>query len=132
MEYPEWTCTSFNDLFLALLVSSASGIPADTNIAFDSINNPVTVNNGFLEVCNPNGCYTCPAGTADLAGTGMDDGVGGGTQWLVVTAPAVPGDIMVLELVVFDVGDNIFDSLVLIDDFQWSLNPAETVIYVAE
>ena len=123
-EYPEWTCTTYNDFYLALLASGAAGIPADHNISFDAVNNPFSVNNGFFEVCAASGCYTCPAGTGELAGTGMQGNVGGGSQWLLTTAPIVPGEVMVIELVTFDVGDDIYDTNVLLDNFQWALNPA--------
>lgn len=119
-EYLQWTCTTYNDFHLALLTSNAPGIPADKNIAFDALGNPVSVNNGFLDICMPQGCHTCPGGTAPLAGTGMQiNNVGGGTQWLTVTAPVVPGEIIELELMVFDVSDQIYDSLALFDNFRW-------------
>ncbi len=122
-EYLNWTCSIFNDFYLALLTSGAPGLPLDKNISFDSLNNPVSVNNGFFDVCPAQGCYTCPSGTADLAGTGMDtSNYGGGTDWLQTTAPIVPGETLTLELMVFDVSDNILDSLVVIDAFEWSLD----------
>src|SRR5690606_8595853 len=104
-EYPEWTCTAYNDFYLALLASAAPGIPADRNISFDSNNNAVSVNNGFFDVCAPSGCHTCPAGTGQLAGTGMQSNVGGGTVWLTTTAPVVAGETITLELMTFDVSD---------------------------
>src|SRR5262249_31723681 len=81
-EYAEWTCTDFNDFYLALIQTAATGIPADHNISFDAQSNPVSVNNAFFQVCQSSGCYTCPGGTGGLAGTGMGGGVGGGTKWL--------------------------------------------------
>jgi hypothetical protein len=122
-EYKHWTCSIYNDFYLALLTSNAMGLPADGNISFDALNNPVSVNNGFFDVCPIQGCYTCPSGTAPLLGTGMDTGgYGGGTDWLQTTAPVVPGETMVLQLMVFDVSDNILDSLVVVDAFSWSLD----------
>ena len=122
-EYPEWTCTSYNDFYLALLTSTEPSIPMDKNISFDSLGNPVSVNNGFFDACSPSGCYTCPLGTTALGGTGMEGSVGGGTNWLTTDAPIVPGEVVTLELMTFDVGDTIYDSLVLIDNFRWSLLP---------
>ena len=124
-EYQSFQCTPYNDYFLALLTSGAAGIPADHNISFDKLGHAVSVNNGFFEVCGGNGqnCGTCPNGTGDLAGTGMEamNGVnGGGTTWLTTNSPIVPGETMVLDLTIFDVSDNIYDSLVLVDNFQWS------------
>ncbi len=128
-EYWTWSCTAYNDFYLALLTSAAVGIPADKNISFDSSNNPVSVNNGFFDVCQAKGCYTCPSGTAALAGTGMDNVAGGGvtggaTNWLTTSAPIVPGETMTIEFQVFDVSDNILDSLSLLDAFQWSVTPS--------
>jgi hypothetical protein len=121
-EFPEWTCTTYNDFYLALLASGAPNIPNDHNISFDSFGNPFSVNNGFFDVCSPYTCYNCPAGTAQLNGTGMQGNVGGGSVWLVTTAPVLPGETITLEFVVFDVGDTAYDSLTLLDDFEWSVN----------
>lgn len=126
VEYWTYQCTAYNDFYLALLTSAAAGIPADKNISFDTNNNAVSVNNGFFDLCVVKGCNTCPAGTAELAGTGMDYyNYGGGTVWLVTTAPVVPGETMVLELMVFDVSDAVLDSLTILDDFQWSIEPSD-------
>jgi hypothetical protein len=37
----------------------------------------------------------------------------------------VPGETITLRFVIFDEGDDILDSSVLIDNFQWSLNPSD-------
>jgi hypothetical protein len=140
-EYAVWQCSAFNDFFLALLTTSAAGIPADHNISFDSLNNPVSVNNGFFEVCQPRGCNVCPAGTGDLSGTGMElqpvtcgapgpkcpssgTATGGGTKWLTTKAPVVPGEVITLDLMVFDVSDHRLDSLAILDNFRWSATPS--------
>lgn len=124
-EYWTWACTTFNDFFLALLDTTAAGIPADGNISFDALNNPVSVNNGFFDSCVAMGCYVCPSGQGALIGTGMELGnTGGGTSWLQTTAPIVPGEVITLELAIFDVSDGILDSLVLLDAFQWSIDPS--------
>ncbi|MBK9266227.1 MAG: choice-of-anchor L domain-containing protein [Polyangiaceae bacterium] len=124
-EYWIYSCSSFNDFYLALLQSSAMGIPADKNISFDSLNNPVSVNNGFFDVCTPKGCYTCPGGYTELTGTGMEDGnSGGGTKWLTTEAPVVPGETMQIEFMIFDVSDTALDSVTLLDNFQWGLASA--------
>ena len=114
-EYPEWVCTSFNDKFLAILDSKQF----KGNISFDSKGNPVTINSGFFTLTQ----------AKDLTGTGMETfdfaangPVGGATGWLTTTAPVTPGETITLRLVVFDEGDGIYDSQVLIDKFRWSLN----------
>ncbi|MEZ4294266.1 MAG: choice-of-anchor L domain-containing protein [Polyangiaceae bacterium] len=119
-EFPEWVCQNFNDFFLALLTSGAQGLPADKNVSFDGLGNPLSVNNGFFDVCQPSGCFTCPKGTGELDCTGMENGKGGSTTWLTTDAPVVPGETVTLELMVFDVQDNFFDSHALIDNFRWT------------
>src|SRR6185369_16117395 len=62
-EFPEYKCQQFNDFFVTLLKSNFQTcpppmpnqpcIPTDKNIATDSLGNPVSVNNAFLEVCFP-------------------------------------------------------------------------------
>ncbi len=101
-EFPEWTCTEFNDFFVVLLDSSWNGMPAnptDKNLALytapDMKTYPVGVNlaagnTGLFTQCK-NGTIGCDgdvsnlkistcSGTADLTGTGMDatDDLGGG------------------------------------------------------
>ena len=124
-EYQTYQCTTFNDYFLAMLTSGAPAIPTDHNISFDSLGNAVSVNNGFFQDCGGNGknCGPCPFGTASLAGTGFDQVNGGSTEWLTTDAPIVSGETITLELVVFDVGDHIYDTLMLLDNFRWSLSP---------
>jgi hypothetical protein len=99
-EFPEWTCSAFNDFFVILLDSTFNGSPgnpADKNLAFYSnngMNYPVGVNlaagdTGLFTECK-NGGYGCAPGatagnintcvdTIDLAGTGFDAvaGLGG-------------------------------------------------------
>ncbi len=126
-EYPEWVCTAYNDFFLALLTSAEPAIPADKNISFDANGNAVSVNNAFFTVCKPQGQSLCPDGIAQLAGTGMANAMGadgGGTAWLTTDAPIVPGETIELRFVIWDTGDQWYDSLVLLDDFTWNLNPS--------
>ena len=68
-EYQSFQCTTFNDHYLALLQSTAPGIPADRNISFDALNNPVSVNNAFFQHCGGNG-KNC--GPCRIDGVGID------------------------------------------------------------
>jgi hypothetical protein len=117
-EYPEYVCTQYNDKFLALMDSKNT----KGNISFDAKGNPVTVNNGFFSLTQPN----------QLTGTGMEKidfsgkPTGGATGWLTTTAPVTPGETFTLRFIVFDEGDGIYDSQVLIDHFSWSLMIANT------
>lgn len=119
-EYPEWVCTSFDDTFLALLTSSAF----TGNISFDSLGNRMSINNGFFTVC-PVGSTPGCTGSGELGGTGYEGSIGGGTGWLTTTAPVVAGETITLRFIVFDEGDNILDSAVLLDNFRWSATPVD-------
>jgi hypothetical protein len=117
-EYPEWVCSSYDDTFIAYLNSSAF----TGNISFDSVGNPVSVNIGFFTVCD--GGTGCTGG-APLAGTGYEGGTGGGTGWLTTTAPVTGGEHITLRFIIFDEGDWILDSAVLIDNLRWEAEPVD-------
>jgi hypothetical protein len=87
-EWPNFVCSNFNDAFVAYLTSKT----ITDNISFDSDNNPIAVNNGFLNRCTPNtpvGCLSnsyssdssgpalsiaaCAGGSSELGGTGFGD-----------------------------------------------------------
>jgi hypothetical protein len=136
-EYPEYACTQYNDMWVALLTSTAPGIANNHDIIFDSAGTPGSVNISFFDQCvaGPTGCSGtkagfnfCAGGVASLAGTGFDapdvecgesTTIGGGTAWMTTEAPVTPGEIMVLELMVWDSSDGIYDSLSVIDYFRW-------------
>jgi hypothetical protein len=142
-EWPEWVCTSFNDAFVAWLTSSAwKGNGGDYNISFDPKNNPVSVNNQFFQVCSPAnatvGCDgssnppadPCSLGNNELQGTGFyisgdsacgqTDSGGGATGWLTTQAPVTPGETITLQFMVWNTGDEAYDSSVLLDNWQWA------------
>lgn len=135
-EYSSFVCSDFNDAFVILLYSRSSDVPATHNIAFDSQSNPVCVNNGFVEVCSP-WTYTgtkagqlftrkfpCASGSADLGGTGFEDHAA--TGWLQSRSNIVPGEEITIRLAIWDAGDEILDSTVLLDNFRWALTPGKT------
>ncbi|MEZ4226607.1 MAG: choice-of-anchor L domain-containing protein [Polyangiaceae bacterium] len=129
-EYSEWICTAYNDSFIALYYGALNPF-ADKNISFDAANNPVSVNVGFFSI------PTSPTQTSHplLDGTGFSgycnnygyspSGMcGGATNWLTTTAPVSPGEVITLHFSIWDTGDNIWDSTVLIDNFRWSSQTA--------
>ena len=149
-EWPEFVCTEFNDSFVAWLQSTAwAGNGGDLNISLDSMNNPVSVNNGFFDRCTMNaetGCAggggfgttggggsaqtaACAGGPAELQGTGFyNEGMycsiqtttgGGATGWLTTKAPVTGGETITLQLIIWDTGDWSYDSSVLVDNLQW-------------
>jgi len=141
-EYPSYVCTTFNDFFITLLTSTAKGIPADHNIVFDKVGNPVSINNAFFTSCSPKTCSTssncasgiytkgcvsgkctseygaCPDGTTDLRAFATS-GSGGATAWLTTKAPIVGGETFTLDFYIWDTGDSSYDSAAIIDNFQW-------------
>ena len=144
-EWPNYVCSNFNDAFVAYLTSSAT----TGNISFDSNDNPVAVNIDFFNRCTsgaPVGCLrsngpnpdpplstaSCSAGPSELGGTGFGDTyqtqcdsgnvqatLGGSTGWLVTQAAIQPGEQFTLDFLIWDAGDGLLDSSVLIDHFQW-------------
>jgi hypothetical protein len=161
-EFPEYTCTFFNDFFVVLLDSGWNGNPpnpTDKNLAFyvNPANNiyPVGVNlaygdTGLFQVCrngmtgcsgtNPGTINTCTS-DAELNGTGMEvvDGacganaqIGGGTGWLTTSGNVNGAEIITLRIALWDTSDGILNSVAMIDNFQWSLDPSDpgTVIDV--
>lgn len=152
-EYPEWVCSIYNDFFVALLDSSSPDNPPDHNIAIyddGDVHWPVGVNlvrvaDGLFSQCKngtvgcgpdiPESNYTGCTSAGPLAGTGFDeldpsgcgqgDPVGGGTGWLTMRGNILPGEVFELRLAIWDAGGHIFDSLVLLDNFQWSVEAAD-------
>ncbi|HEY1956260.1 MAG TPA: choice-of-anchor L domain-containing protein [Polyangiaceae bacterium] len=136
-EWPDFVCTEYNDSFVAWLKSGAwAGKSGDFNISFDSKNNPINVNNGFFQVCAPAGTdcsnmqspATCTLGESQLLGTGFDmksdycgsnETGGGATGWLTTTAPVQSGETIELQFMVWNTGDDAYDSSVLLDNWQW-------------
>jgi hypothetical protein len=128
-EYPEWSCTEYNDTFIAWLTSQQF----TGNISFDGSGNTIQVNSAFFG-----------ADPAELAGTGYDAisyscdsiggrtgctmpsvgstcTVGGTTGWLTTTSPVTPGEMIDLNFSIFDEGDHVLDSMVIIDNFRWEV-----------
>jgi hypothetical protein len=142
-EWPEFVCSTYNDSFVAWLQSSAyAGTNGDLNISKDARGNPINVNNDFFQVCAPAnalvGCAfnpltttrdTCSLGDNALLGTGFHDpgnfdcfqadSGGGSTDWLTTEAPVTPGETITIQFIIWDTGDQYYDSSVLLDDWQW-------------
>lgn len=152
-EWPAYICSSFNDGFVAYLTAKGFNGGKPDNMSFDKNNNPVSVNNGFFDRCTPNvktgcapnatpGTSTCPGGESELLGTGFGftdqwckafagggsdaSTNGGATGWLTSQAPVQPGETFTLELMIWDTGDGILDSSVLIDNFTWAAGEVQT------
>lgn len=136
-EWPAYTCSQFNDLFLALLSPVPAGL-ADGNISFDTNGDYIGPNSSLLEVCNcMNGppclaggkSFSCSLGDQGLVGTGFDDAMQGhgSSGWLTSTAPVTPGQPITMRWTTYDSGDGILDSTALVDHWQWIVAPGAQV-----
>ncbi|HVK66616.1 MAG TPA: choice-of-anchor L domain-containing protein [Polyangium sp.] len=120
-EYPAFTCSTFNDAFVALLSPTPVG-QTDDNISFDALGNIISVNNVFLDVCSS---PSCTLGSGQLTGTGYENN--GATGWLTTSAPINGGDVFTLRFATYDNGDAIMDSATLVDHFRWTTQPNSIV-----
>jgi len=130
-EYPTYICSNFNDFFIALLDSgynTSAGAdpnllnPQDKNLAMDADGNPVGINiapAGLFKQCvnQPSQGVTSCVGTEELQGTGFE--AHGATGWLTTRGNVVPGETITLRFAIWDLSDHVWDSMVLIDNFQW-------------
>ena len=145
-EYPEYACSQYNDSWVALLDTGASGIANNKDIVFDAQGTPGSVNLNFFDRCvaGATGCALgatgfnfCGGGKSELAGTGYGDPdnqcggpttVGGGTGWLTTQSPVVPGETMVIQFMVWDSTDAIYDSGAILDYFRWQQTALATPV----
>jgi hypothetical protein len=116
----------------------------DGNVVFDQDGNAVSVNNSLLRVCAPGEhggkTFSCPLGTASLAGTGIDDcmgsfllpgGLTGGfggkksfgasTGWLNTELAVQPGEVITIRFMIWDSGDSALGSVAIIDHVRFRL-----------
>ena len=91
----------------------------------------ITTTTSFLEGCTPgtsmgtpSKSWACPQGTKELEETGFQDSTkpanGMAAGWLETQAAVVPGETIKIRFVIFDAGDHIIDSSVLLDAFRWT------------
>jgi hypothetical protein len=141
-EWPSFTCSIYNDFFVASLLPIPMGQP-DGNISTDVMGNPISVNNAFLDVCGcmgnpPAPClaggksFACALGDAQLTATGFgkDTPAGmdhGSTGWLESSAPVQPHGEITLRWSVYDSSDGVLDTTTLVDDWRWITTPGVTV-----
>lgn len=150
-EFPEYVCDNYNDQFIALVSPPPQG-SINGNISFDKNHNPVSVNLGFFDVCDPatpsafaSKCTQaqcpplpnpyCPLGLAEMQGTGFDtwkpSGPAGGTAWLSTQAPVKGADEVTIRFAIWDTGNQQFDSTALVDNFQWIAEAGSVAVSTA-
>lgn len=140
-EYPEYLGTQFNDTFWVELKSKKF----TGNISFDKNGTPIRLNNAFFSICDPDPSKPatkafCEEPASVLMGTGYasdcygggNDAAGGSTGWLTTTSPIEPGETFELIFSIFDKGDDVLDSAVVIDNFRWSLKPATKPVTIPD
>lgn len=108
-DYPLLACTAFTDQFVIIVSPDRSGA-VNSNIAFDSNDHPIGVDNGFMD----------PTQSSLMNGTGFKEwGQAGTTGWLRSTAPVKGGEEFTIRFIIWDTGDQSYDSSVLLDNFKW-------------
>ena len=141
-------CTNFNDQFIALVSPKPEG-SLKGNISFDNNDNPVSVNIAFFDVCDPSSignfaqfctgnCPSapspyCPEGADELVNTGFEPSWGqdaGATVWLQSQAPIGGGEEFSIRFTIWDTGDQLWDSSVLVDAFEWIANAGSAAVPV--
>ncbi|MCA9658363.1 MAG: hypothetical protein KC486_08465, partial [Myxococcales bacterium] len=56
---------------------------------------------------------------------GYNGYTGGGTGWLTMSGNVTPGETMEIRFTIWDTGDSVWDSLVLLDSWEWSVQAAQ-------
>ncbi len=150
-EYPDYVCSQYNDFFVVLMDPAPKQADADHNILFDVNDDAVGVNTALLSVCRaaePRRVarpIACTQGSRLLEKTGYDadesscattkngKNVGGAsTGWLHTEMPVQPGHDVTLRFILWDSGDPLLDSTVLLDNFRWlSTNPTGNTAPIA-
>lgn len=54
---------------------------------------------------------------AQLQGTGLEGHAA--TKWLTTTAGVTAGEQIILVFAIFDLSDNVLDSMIALDNFEW-------------
>lgn len=146
-EYPKYVCSVYNDTYVVIMTPAPAGESpsANGNIAYDANGNIISVNAGFLRVCDTPDAggsgASCAEGPGKLLGTGFEqtnrppdmDGPRvnhASTDWLTTTVDvaALAGQEITLLFAVWDSTDGLLDTTVLVDNLRWSLASAPDTI----
>ncbi len=124
IEYPLYAAhpEAINDVYLTWLESERwTG-----NISFDESGDPISVKSVFFDYKDADdpgdgGCVG-PCIAPQLHGFAAQDH--GGTKWLTSSAPVRPGEDITLIFAIFDNMDSSFDSMTILDHFEWTCSGA--------
>jgi hypothetical protein len=113
-EFPEWVGHQYNDIFVVWQASE----DYTGNVTFIN-DQPLTVTAlwpvDFVGECDQIGCQ---GADPHLAGTGyIHDG--GATGWYKATGGVNPGETFTLAFGIFDMGDSIYDTTAILDNWLW-------------
>lgn len=120
---------SVNNAFFTTCEARPCGDPVFIGVDADDDGCPDSL------ACNTttNRCETsfgaCPDGASEILAYTADTGDSGGTSWLTTTAGIIPGETFTLEFHIWDTSDDWLDSIVLIDNFQWRIEPTTVETY---
>jgi hypothetical protein len=107
-EYPVYVDTTFNDMFVVWSTSETF----TGNVTFIE-GQPLTVT-ALADY------MTIEPGNPRLAGTGFPgDEEGAATEWFTAKASAEPGETFTIAISLFDMGDTVWDSVGILDNFRW-------------
>jgi len=131
-EWPQYVCSLYADVFLALLSPAPQG-QSDGNVVFDAQGNTMGSHSPLIDVCDCTPSppctagglsFPCSLGDGELSGTGFPDGAA--TPWLETIVPAAGGSPITMRFTVYDSGDGVVDTLVLIDRWRWVFSAGGT------
>ncbi len=124
-EYPEYIGAQYSDGFAVVVQGAAyaGDVVGDANgKCFD----PSDIT--FTSCAET----TCTKGAAGLTGTGYEADVGGGYGWSTASFAVKAGDTVTIQFTVFDVGDGVYDTAVLLDSLRFTNAAVSTPTIVAK
>ncbi len=131
--FGQFACSQYGDFAVVTMAPAPAGAISGGNIAFDSLNDPLNANTSLLQACEAQTVgavsYPCSLGTTPLVGTGFEPYTnhpnGAGTGWLGIHVPIEsPGSVIELRFAVWDSGDGIQDSTLVVDHLRFSTDAA--------
>lgn len=120
-EYPNWVGTEYNDILVVWNTSEAY----TGNVCFVG-DEPCTVTAleaAIEDAANGGAIHTSPkmAGTGMKANGGLLGTPGGGaTGWYQMQGQSVPEETLEITIALFDMGDSLWDTIVLLDNWRWN------------